>query len=148
MVSASASTTQQEWCQSVLLLWPCQEHCPGSNTSSTPASPFSPDGWTHPSTEPRGSLVRGREKEDLRWERPRLCVVPLVVCILRCAVAKWLPCLTGCSTHVPYSFPAASLLLSCELRNHCRCGKLERKDVLSWPSEWQLASFNWPLVCS
>lgn len=46
-------------------------------------------------------------------------------------VAKWLRCLTGCSTHAPYSFPAASTLLSCELRNHCGCGELERADVLS-----------------
>lgn len=69
------------------LPWQCQEYCPGFNTSPTPTSPFCPYGWTHPSTDLRWSLVRGREKEDLRWERPRFCAGPLLVCILRCAIS-------------------------------------------------------------
>lgn len=92
--SASASSTQQKWvlcCQPLLphvppLLWQCQARCPGFNISPTPNSPLGSYGWTHPSADLRWSLVRGREKEDLRWERPCFCVVPLLVCILRCAI--------------------------------------------------------------
>lgn len=70
------------------LLWQCHENCPGFNTSPTPRSPFGPYGWTHPSTDLTWSVVRGREKEDLRWERPCFCVVHLLVCVLRCAICS------------------------------------------------------------
>lgn len=142
--SASANITQQKWvlwCQSVLAhvlaalppvavsgILPWLQHLSHSNFSFWPIWLDSPFYWP----QVKFSEGKGEGGPEMR-EATLLCgaIAGLYSQVCNIHVAKWLQCLADCSIHVPYVFPAASPLLSCELRNHCRCGKLERTDVLS-----------------